>query len=176
MAFPGRIKFSANIAIYGVLWSLAAASATLPVYVHLHPNQFGPPLMSFYGSAERQMNLPQEERKRISAALLRPKLQLDQITTGSIEPSLNRTQPRATRFPPQQFPIVENPLNPAIQFISATKDRALAFVDGRLRILIPGDRLPDGRTIKGFEQANGTIRPVVTAREKPREEVRDPFR
>lgn len=176
MASTNRIKRSGNFAIYGVLWSLAGVSATLPIYIHLHPEHFGPPLMTFYGATQSQMNSSQDEHSRMSAALLKTKLQLDQVITGSIEPPLNQTKARITKIPAQQFPVEENSPSPPVQFISATKDRALAIVDGRLRIFVPGDLLPDGRTIRGFEQALGAIKPVVSKSEQSGENERFPLR
>ena len=163
---------SANFAVYGSLWMFAAACALLPVYVHLHPKQFGPPLMTFYGATDSRSKSEQVEQTRTAAALLRPKLQLDQITTGSIMPPTKSTRSRITAISPQPLPDETDVQRETVQFISATKSRALAVVDGKLTIYMPGDRLPDGRLIYGFEQVGGQIRPLAedvnTSPEGPR--------
>jgi hypothetical protein len=144
-----------------MLWLFAASCAALPVYIHLHPEHFGPPLMTFNGKPESGNYPVKAEQARSEAALLRPRLQLDQITTGSIEPLVKPTGPRTIQMQSQPFPNEEDRQSGSIQFISATPQRALAFVDGRWVILTPGDALPDGRLIARFDQANGKIIPVT---------------
>jgi hypothetical protein len=151
----------ANILAYGLLWAFAASCGALPVYVHLNPERFGPPLMTFYGRPDDVNNPDEAEQARSTAALLRPRLQLDQITTGSVAPIAVPTRARVFQTQRQVFPEEPVASGDSVQFISATSTRALAVVDGRWVILEPGDRLPDGRLIARFEQANGTITPVA---------------
>lgn len=168
-----RSDHLANIVIYSALCVLASASAALPLYVHLHPSQFGPPLMTFNGASESRFVPLQPEHERIAAAVLRPKLQLDRITTGSIQPPLNNTRPRVTQVLPQPLPDAKKSSGETVRFIAASRDRALAVVDGRLRVFSRGERLPDGQLIGGFEHVGGVIRPMSTDTEKSREKSRN---
>lgn len=156
-----RFEHLTNFAIYSSLWVFAAACAALPIYVHLHPDRFGPPLMTFYGASESQLRAAQLEQARSIAALLRPKLQLDQITTGSIQRPLKKTGARVAPTPSWPLPEDVNFKGETVRFITATHDRALAVVDGEMKIFVPGDRLPDGRTIARFERQGGKIVPVA---------------
>jgi hypothetical protein len=132
--------------------------------------------MTFYGSTENQSEMVQLEQARSTAALLRPKLQLDQITTGSIRVPLKKTGARVTAFPSRPPADGENTRSDTIQFITATNNRALAVVDGKLTIFVPGDRLPDGRIIARFEQENGKIVPVANDAIDTQRGAPDPFR
>ena len=157
-----RAHSAVNLLGLGILWLFAAACAALPVFVHLHPDRFGPPTMTFYGTPESGIEPTEAAQARSTVAILRPKLQLDQITTGSIERTVRPTRPRVLRMQSQPFPDGPNPQSAPIQFISATSNRALAVIDGRWVILVPGDRLPDGRLIERFEQTKGAINPIAT--------------
>lgn len=145
------------------LWLFAAICGALPFYVHWNPDRFGPPLMRFDGAIESRDRESQAEEARILAALLRPRLQLDQITTGSISRPRAVDGNRLGQNQQPNLPDSDDFEEQPIQFISATKDRALAIIDGKLLILARGDLLPDGRSIASFEFTGGEIRPVADA-------------
>lgn len=141
------------------LWSFAGVCAGLPFYVHYNPEKFGPPHMAFTGALEG--DAAEVETARSANALLRTRLQIDQIMTGAIESPLQQKRPRAVDIPRQQFPGDENLQASTVQVISIAANRALAIVDGRMVILKPGDRLADGRVIAGFEQSAGRVTPIM---------------
>ena len=140
------------------LWMLAATCGAFPFYVHFHRDAFGPPQMQFSGELDRRQTLAAQaaiQRDRIENVILRPQLLLDQMTTGSIAPTVNKKTSRVGID--QQDPAK---VDPTLIIFSATPTRALANLDGKIIVLRIGDRLPDGKIIEGFKKVSGVYEAV----------------
>ncbi|MGB8818277.1 MAG: hypothetical protein WCC66_10205 [Rhizobiaceae bacterium] len=95
-------------------------------------------------------------RDQLENAILRPRLLLDQMTTGSIAPAVRE---KASRVGSDQIEPAETETGLAI--FSATPTRALANHNGKIVVLRIGDRLPDGKIIEGFKKVGSVYEAVA---------------
>jgi hypothetical protein len=132
---------------------IAAVSAAFPFYVHFHQDQFGPPLMRFSGDLERNLALQQDlpAYQRQISALVKPRLQLDQLTTGSIAETMKAQQQRRN-WAKQPFPGDEPPVPAKIEIMFVSAGRLLALDSGRVESLKIGSMLSDGSSIRSISR------------------------
>lgn len=135
---------------FGMVAAICSLSAAFPVYVHLHPDEFGPPVMQFYGSVSEtgSVNLEAVAVKAKIVAQIRPRLELDKMMTGSIQPNMSAVpQPALDTTPYQPFPDAAQipTADPGLLFVGP--NRVLAFDGGRIVSLRTGSRLADGSQI-----------------------------
>ncbi len=132
---------------------ITAVSAAFPFYVHFHQDQFGPPLMQFSGELAQNLALAQDAPayQRQVSALVKPRLQLDQITTGSIAETMKAHQQRRNREE-QPFPDDEPPVPARIEIMFVTAGRLLALDSGRVESLKIGSMLSDGSSIRSISR------------------------
>lgn len=156
-----RRRFSmANSAYHAVLIGSAAASAGLPFYIHFNPEKFSPPTMQFSGALERSLseNVEKNEYERRVSALVKPKLLLDQITTGAV-PEVKTERARITAQPfPEDLPDQEH----LIELMYVGRYRALIAAGGKIEIASVGSRLPDGSAISSISSQNGVWEVATT--------------
>ncbi len=141
-----------NVLFFGFLACGTMASAALPFYIHFHPEKFGPPLMQFSGELERDPVADINVERQVTA-VVKPKLQLDKITTGSIR---NRFPERIVNVSADQaFPSDDphSPLTLDILFVSS--NRALIIDGGKVETVRVGSRLSNGAEVEAIILSKG---------------------
>ena len=145
-----------DVAAYGFVGCTTAASAAFPFYVHFHQDKFGPPLMQFYG-ADEQAAMPQVVElsfERQKTAFLKPRLELDKITTSAIRPvNPIADLPQNTVSERQPFPDAEPVASTKFQILFVSAGRLLAVDGGRVLSLKPGSLLSDGSRIQTINRS-----------------------
>jgi hypothetical protein len=147
---------AANVLFLGCIGCGTMASAALPFYIQFHPEEFGPPLMHFSGELERSLELEAQadsRRDRQVAILVKPKLQMDRITTGSIKAGASgrsRTAPPNQAYPDdtRRPPLV-------LDILFASHNRALVIDGGKVETVRAGSTLSNGATVEAITQTNG---------------------
>ena len=94
---------------FGMVAAICSSSTAFALYVYLHPDEFGPPVMQFYGSMSEtgSVNMEAVTVKAKIVAQVRPRLELDKLMTGSIQPNRSLDRQPALETPPYQpFPEV----------------------------------------------------------------------
>lgn len=152
-----RLSFGDTI-YYGLVTCTVSTSAAFPFYIHFHQDEFGPPLMHFYG-AEEQNPVPDVTSpayQRLVTALIKPRLELDKITTSSITVGKFEQQIRAeTEKVEQPFPGEDSVASEKLTIIFVSSGRILATDNGRVLSLKIGSAMPDGSRIKSIRQTGG---------------------
>ena len=155
---PWRRPRPGDVLYFSVLTSMMSASAAFPFYVHFHQDEFGPPLMEFYGALEKSEELqptsPIYQRKMV--AYVKPRLELDRLATGTIA----RTRGIAGTadkllVPRQPFPDDEPAIAQRLEIMFVGAGRVLAVDAGRMVTLRPGSTLADGSRIEGIVKVDG---------------------
>lgn len=147
----GDVIYAAAVA------SLCGVSTAFPFYVYFHEDQFGPPVMRFYGSegAAPQSEADAASYQRKVLALVKPRLELDRITTGTV---LRQDAPVKSRRPEKQpMPPVadeEPELSAELEIMFVSQGRAIAVSGGRVVSLREGSALSDGSRISSIGRAN----------------------
>lgn len=153
-------SYLANAMLFGCLACGTLASAALPFYVHFNPDKFGPPLMHFSGDLDRRLLSAEEivpQRERQVASVLRPKLQIDQIITGSISGGVStplRKVLPARPYPEQPFPDRPRVEQLDLQVLFVSQNRAMVFDGRNVEVLRTGSRLPDGSRVEAISKRN----------------------
>ncbi len=147
-----------DVLYYSVLASLMLASGAFPFYVHYHQDEFGPPLMEFYGAqdlnAELTPSSPVYQRKVV--AFVKPRLELDRLATGTIGRPAKPDLKDGNEIPPSQlFPDDEPVAASALEIMFVGAGRVLAVDQGRLVTLRQGSMLADGSRIQAIDKADG---------------------
>ncbi len=145
-----------NVLFFGCIGCGTMASAALPFYIHFHPEKFGPPLMHFSGDLERNLvaedSVDMRREQRISA-LVRPKLQLDKITTGSIKDGPSGRMLATVADQPFPGGKIGSPLTLEILFVSS--NRALIVDGGKVETVRVGSKLSNGAAVEAITQSKG---------------------
>lgn len=155
-----------DIVYFGILLSLMSGSAAFPFYVHFHRDEFGPPTMEFYGAQEKAENPESNSSiyQRKIVAFVKPRLEVDQLTTGTIFHPSNpgavqqEATPRRQPFPGDEM-IKATPL----EIIFVGLGRVLALDLGKVVTLREGSSLSDGSRIKAIERTKGGWRVITSA-------------
>lgn len=146
---------SKSDALYSLcLLGLASSSAGLPFYIHFHPEKFGPPLMQFSGDLSRKIgeSIGDEVYERRMSALLRPRLQFDQITTGSV-PDVKRVKVLPLMQP---FPESDDANRPILRLIYVGSNQVLLEENGKIALIRAGSKLSNGAAILSIVNHRGT--------------------
>jgi hypothetical protein len=169
-----------------LLWvgaaGLAFASASLPVYVHLNNEKFGPPRMQYTaigpsgaeGEAETRAPRFQEPATSLSGAVLEASADrsttslaeeqgeeppiLDSVVTGAI--SFPRARRAAASEPPPQQPFPEELR--LYEIVYASSGRALILDEGQIDMVRPNSMLSDGSVILSIQNSGQDWRIVTT--------------
>ena len=150
----------ADSVYFVVLFGTAAASAGLPFYIHFNPEKFSPPQMQFSGALERRLSesVGRTEYDRRVSALVKPKLLLDQITTGAV-PEVRAAKALTAAQP---FPEGLPDKGHQIELIYVGRNRALIAADGKIELASVGTRLPDGSAVSSISSQNGVWEVATT--------------
>lgn len=147
----GDVVYAAAVVI------LCSASAAFPFYVYFNEDQFGPPVMRFYGAgdAAAQAEADAASYQRKVLALVKPRLELDRITTGTV---FKQDAPvKSRRLEKQPMPPVPDEvpeLGAELEIMFVSQGRAIAISGGRVVSLREGSLLTDGSLISSIGRAD----------------------